>query len=137
MKTINLLCCVTLTIFLAGCQRAQPFHAWFWTSKHYSEPHFLYINDTLKGALPYLPKGPQCGDASLKGTTLYVYMPSGRYNLAVKDSAGNLVYRSVWILELSRHHKSINITNKGTFVNSGAHINSEGEEDCIIAEMFY
>lgn len=137
MKNIYLFCLLASTVLLTQCESPKPFHAWFWTSKQYYKPYLLYINDSLRGPLPYLPTAPACENDSSKEKALYALMPSGRYTISIKDSAGNIVFKDKWELKLSENHKSISIQQNKKYEYSGAKLSSEGTQDCLLIELFY
>ncbi len=100
-----------MAIFLlSGCKAmyTQGFDTYFWTSIP-GEERFLFIDGKKKGLIPYLPSAPNCENESSKEGCLKEYLPSGSYEIEVRNIPGDLLYEET--LTLKRSGGSISIGN--------------------------
>jgi hypothetical protein len=134
MKRRNLFIITILcTLLFAQCNvQTKSFNTWFWT-RNKNEICHLFIDEKDMGPLPQLASAPECDDESLKKQALFVNLPSGNYDVEVKDSKGNLKYSEVLRLKRSSGHTSIGSTTE--WKESGSR--GTNLEDCLIREIWY
>lgn len=113
--------------------QTQSFNAWFWTGSHKGENCHLFIDNVDKGPLPVLDDAPACDDLSSKQAALYVQLPSGNYELEIKDEKGEIKYAEV--LRIKRSMGSTTIGSTTEWTSSGAR--GTNKEDCLIREIYF
>ena len=83
--------------------------------------------------LPYLPVAPICENDSLKQQALSVFLPSGKYEIAIRDAKGKLQYEEV--LKLKRRLGSTSIGSSEDWRGVGSR--RTFQNDCLIEEIRY
>jgi hypothetical protein len=106
---------------------------YFWTHTHPDSTYYLYINNTCKGILPYQPKEPRCGAATLSGQTLFTPFTSGSYILEIKDKQGNIKFAESYKIRISKGHFSLKVITK--MPGTGNRRTTSG--DCAIEELYF
>jgi hypothetical protein len=81
-----------LIITLVSCKKDNTnFNSYFWTSNEIDENELsLFINDELKGAIPFLKDSPTCENDASKSKALNLNLKAGEYKIAAKDKQGNV-----------------------------------------------
>ena len=134
MKRIYLfiisICCTML--FVQCNVHTKSFNTWFWTSNKEDNCH-LFIDDVDHGPLPQLNTAPVCDDEKLKKQALFIQLPSGSYDLEVKDSKGNVRYSEE--LRLKRTSGHLSISSSTNWKESGSR--GTNMNDCLIREIWY
>ncbi|MEO8406313.1 MAG: hypothetical protein ABI480_17015, partial [Chitinophagaceae bacterium] len=134
MKQLTFIALLLSVLLLSGCdEKLRPFQVYFWTSAKSSTTYYLYLNDTIKGELPYLPEQPECGDGDAKKKTLHLTMESGTYKIQIKNEEGVVKYTQQLKIKLSNHSKEISTSTDDR--KGGARNVNEG--DCLIEEIYY
>ncbi|MBS0030464.1 hypothetical protein ACTJJ0_25460 [Chitinophaga sp. 22321] len=113
MKIIfTLLCASFFLLFLSHCRKGgSTMRGYFWTRKN-NGPYYLYINDTLKGTLPYQEQPPKCGDPDLDQKTRFVLLTSSTHYIEVRDQQGKTLLLEKYELEKNEHHFSLSVSMK-------------------------
>jgi hypothetical protein len=108
------------------------FNTYFWTSTK-GPVVYLYIDGQNKGALPYLPSGPDCDNEELKKETLKIHLPSGTYDVEIKDSLQQTLYSEEFTARRSKG--SLTLSNKSSSKHGGS--KRVFEDSCLIEELYY
>ena len=128
--SVTLITC--LLLFVQCNLRTKSFNTWFWTSNKEESCH-LFVDEEDMGPLPQLDSAPSCENADMKKQALFLHLPSGNYDLEVKDAKGDVRYAEQ--LQLKRTSGSLTI-GSSTHWNEGG---SRGTNmnDCVIREIWY
>ena len=95
-----------------------PVRVYFWKNSDAATNHQLYIDDSIKGVLPYLPDSVRpLTDTVLKQTALH-YLKPGRYDLTARDSSGNVLCKGMLSIKIGRGSTSV----KTDWDNSRCHV---------------
>ena len=134
MKKINLVFYITVCmLLLSSCDPlTKGFNAYFWTSSNTGRNYHLYIDDKDKGILPYLQDAPFCNDSSSRQKALYLSLPSGYYDLEVKDEGGNVKYAERLFVKRTSGSSTISATTNW----KGAGARGTSHDDCLIREIY-
>jgi len=113
MKIIfTFLCASFFLLFLSHCrEEGGTMRGYFWTRKS-NGPYYLYINDTLKGTLPYQEQPPKCGDDDLDQKTRFVLLTSSTHFIEVRDQQGKTLLLEKYELEKNEHRFSLSVSMK-------------------------
>ena len=114
-------------------QKTGGFNTYFWRSAMPDEVHHLFINGKHIGVLPYLNDAPTCGNEYLKQKALFLQLPSGKYEVEVKDAQGKIKYAE--LLKLKRTAGSLTIGNTTSWTNGRSE--RTFKDDCLIEEIHY
>lgn len=129
----SLLFVLCFVVFI-GCQQKQGgFQTYFWCSTETAAEQYLYIDGEEQGVLPYLPVAPVCENDFLKQQALSVFLPSGKYEIAIRDAKGKLQYEEV--LKLKRRLGSTSIGSSENWRGVGSR--RTFQNDCLIEEIRY
>ena len=111
---------------------SKGYNTYFWTSSNTGHVYHLYIDDKDRGELPYLKEAPFCSDNSSKQHALYLPLPSGSYDVEVKDEAGNVKYAERLFFKRTAGSTTISATTnwKGVGARGTSH------DDCLIREIY-
>jgi len=121
------------SVCISGCNHfTGGFNAYFWTSNQDPGSH-LYIDNNDRGVLPHFDKAPSCSDESMKQNALFVYLPSGTYDIEVRDNNGKTMYEENFTVKRSFNSTTIKSSTK--WKKSGAR--GKNENDCLIREIYY
>ena len=99
MKKILLLLVVPAYLLLVAgftcnetaASTGEPGKASFWQKKETEETHYLYIDNTERGVLPFSPGSVITpGNDIVQKKGLSVSLKPGNYDIVVKDSVGNI-----------------------------------------------
>lgn len=110
MKTLMALLILALLVVLQIRCSGEPavFQTYFWTSNPGTEPLYVYVDGHRLGQLPRLASAPDVHSDSLGKVALYTPLPSGSYQVEVKNDHGLLrvaetleIYRSGGNMRLS------------------------------------
>jgi hypothetical protein len=86
----------------------QPGKASFWKKSATVETHFLYIDTTEKGVLPFLPGSLTTpGNDIVQKQGLSIILRPGSYDIVVKDSSGNIFCEGTLYLKRTENSKEI------------------------------
>jgi hypothetical protein len=86
----------------------EPGNASFWKKIETAEIHYLYIDDTIKGTLPFVPASVTTpGDDTVQKQGLSVILKPGSYDILVKDSIGNIYCEGTLFLKRKAGQKEI------------------------------
>jgi hypothetical protein len=120
--------------FIAGCQKKSGgFQTYFWCSTKTASQQYLFIDGKEKGVLPYLAQAPACANDNSKQQALLVFLPSGKYEIEIRDEQGKLYYE-----ELLRLKRTVGSMTIGSTENwDGAGSMRTFENDCLIEEIRY
>jgi hypothetical protein len=133
MRKINLTICIWCIFLFSSCDHfTQGFNTYFWTSSNTAAKYHLYIDNKDRGILPYLDQAPVCDNEPLKHKALYLPLPSGSYDLEVKDEKGNVQYAEVLFIKRTLGSTIIKATTD--WKDAGAR--STNKDDCLIREIF-
>ena len=132
MKRFLIICFVLAGFASCGVRHYEGFNAYFWTSTE-DKQAYLYIDGENRGVLPYLPTAPDCGNEELKKKILMIHLPSGTYNIVLKDSLEQTLYREE--LTIKRNKGSLTIANHSSYKKNGSR--RVFKDSCIIEEFYY
>jgi hypothetical protein len=86
----------------------EPGQANFWKKSETAETHYLFIDDSIKGTLPYLPASVNTpGKDTVQKQGLSVILKPGRYAILVKDSSGHIFCEGKLFLKRTAGSKEI------------------------------
>jgi hypothetical protein len=98
-------------LFLSHCrEEGGTMKGYFWTRNQGEGPYSLYVNDTLKGVLPYREEPPKCGEPDLDKKTLFVLLTSGTHKIVIKDQQGHTHLSEEYTLEKKSGHFSLSVS---------------------------
>ncbi|HEY9257958.1 hypothetical protein [Chitinophaga sp.] len=135
MKTIYTLLVASFSLLLLShCREGGgTMRAYFWTRQQGDSPYYLYINDSLRGILPYQSKAPKRGDADLDKKTCFVRLTSSTHIIEVRDQQGNVLLWEKYKLKKGRNNISLSIAIKSP---NGRNIR-DADGDCTIEELSF
>src|SRR5215213_528030 len=117
-KFVSLFIIAVCILLTTGCRYSTGgFNTYFWTSTGDVDCH-LYIDDVDCGRLPYCSRAPKCNNEKLKQKALFVFLPSGSYEVEVRDKDGNEKYAEQ--LTLKRRFGSTSISSTSDWESGGA-----------------
>lgn len=131
MKKLLIVCMVLAGSSSCKMQHTGGFNTYFWTSAEGSKL-YLFVEGENKGLLPYLPVGPDCYNEELKNKTLRIDLPSGYYDIAIKDEQQGIVYKEE--LQIKRSNGSITIGNSTDYNRRGTR--RVFKDSCLIEEFY-
>lgn len=80
----------------------------FWKKSETAETHYLFIDDSIKGTLPFLPAFVITpGNDIVQKHGLSVILKPGNYDILVKDSSGNIFCKGTLFLKRTAGSKEI------------------------------
>jgi hypothetical protein len=122
-------------LLLCSCRRfaTQGFNTYFWTSTSDTKV-FLYIDGHEEGELPYLPKAPDCDEEESKQAALRVYLPSGSYDVQLRNDKREILFAE--ILKIRRSGGDVSIGTTSTGDDDGGSRRTF-KDSCLIEELFY
>jgi hypothetical protein len=86
----------------------EPGTASFWKKSETAETHYLFIDDSLKGTLPFLPAtATMPGKDIVQKQGLSVILKPGKYAILVKDSSGHIFCEGTLFLKRTAGSKEI------------------------------
>ena len=86
----------------------EPGKASFWKKSETAETHYLFIDDSIKGTLPFLPASVTApGNDIVQKQGLSVILKPGNYAILVKDSSGNVFCEGTLFLKRTAGSKEI------------------------------
>jgi hypothetical protein len=86
----------------------QPGKAYFWTNTNPGTVQHLYIDDSLKGVVPYLPDSlTRPGSATIRANGLALILESGKYDIVIKTDEGHITCEGTLSLKLKSSSKNI------------------------------
>jgi hypothetical protein len=134
MKKVHLIIYITVCMMtFSSCDHfTKGFNTYFWTSSNRGHHYHLYIDSKDRGPLPYLEHAPLCNDATTRSRTLYLPLPSGRYDIEVRDESGNVKYDEKLFIKRTVSGTTISATTN--WKGSGARASCN--DDCLIREIF-
>jgi len=105
-------------IVFSHCRKDDTtFNSFFYANWANSEGNLnLFIDDELKGELPYLSVAPTCDDDSLKQIALNIPLKSGKYKIEAKTKGG--VIKSSGNIRISSTRIGVSGRMGGQGVNS-------------------
>jgi hypothetical protein len=135
MNKTNILLCITLLwIACSNCVvHNQSFNARFYTSSHSETTWHLYIDDADKGVLPFIAAEPDCDNPTFKRQALLIQLPSGEYDIDVKDQQGNLGYSGT--IKVKRSRSSMSLSSSTRWKDAGVMMTSNN--DCLVNKIFF
>ncbi|WP_153798286.1 hypothetical protein [Foetidibacter luteolus] len=133
-KPIYIIIAFAMVALLTQCRsHTRNWQAYFWTSTKTGIAQYLYINNVMKGQLPYLSSGPDCDDAAAKSRTLHLKLKSGTYDITVKDHDGNISFNETLTIRLSNGNKTISTTQEDKTNGSRNVV----EDNCLVHEIYF
>jgi hypothetical protein len=135
MKTILTLLAASFSLLLLSqCrQGGGTMKAYFWTRQQGDGPYYLYINDSLKGILPYQDHAPKPGDGDLDKKTCFVLLTSNTHIIEVRDQQGHTRFLEKYRLRKNGENISLNIAIK---TPNGRNIR-DANGDCTVEELSF
>ena len=131
MKKLLIICLVLAGFSRCKMLHTEGFNTYFWTSAE-GEKLYLFIEGENKGLLPYLPAGPDCGNEELKKKTLRVDLPSGSYDIIIKNEQQETLYSEE--LRIKRRGGSLTIGNSTDYKRHGTR--RVFKDSCLIEEFY-
>lgn len=81
----------------------EPVKVYFWKNSDAGTAYRLYIDDSIKGILPYVPEsvGKQQGGALLTQAAMHMLKP-GKYSIKAMDSASNVLCEGSLLIKIRK-----------------------------------
>lgn len=99
----------------------QPVDVYFWKNKQPETVHHLYIDDSLKAVIPYLPgEAIKAGGDSVKKQGVLLRLIPGEYDVEAKDDDNNVLCAGT--LTISIREGSNNIGSSWQNGNCAVHV---------------
>ena len=114
-KILMLLVVPVYLLLLAGftcnetaASTGEPGKASFWKKSATAETHYLYIDNTEKGLLPFLPDSlTTAGNDIVQKLGLTIILKPRSYAIVVKDSSGTIFCEGTLYLKRTENSKEI------------------------------
>ncbi|HET6245346.1 MAG: hypothetical protein H0V01_12520 [Bacteroidetes bacterium] len=116
-------------VFFISCKKDNTnFNSYFWTSNDIEDSELtLYVNDQIKGPIPYLKDKPTCENDTLKAKALYLNLKAGKYKISAKDKQGNVKVSSTIKVKSNSLSSSAGIGGTENFLSN----------DCLLVGVTY
>ncbi len=129
---IVLLLLLFLVVEMRCSSGTRPFRAHFFTSNKQYGPLDLYVDGKYKGPLPYQAVAPSFGSDSLAQQTLYVLLPSGRYQVEAKDKDQHVRISEELMLKMN----ASNLIISTNFQDNSGKGRATFKEDRLVNELY-
>lgn len=132
-KTIIFLSTAVLWFGSMKCRSTgEPWDATFYTTNG-SGTWQLYINNKKAGTLPFIDAKPDCENNTVKLQGLSVQLPSGEYNIDVKDANGKTGFSGS--INIVRNHSNTTISSSTQMRRAGVEMASRNE--CLVNKIYF
>jgi hypothetical protein len=84
--------------------------AYFWAKDNHENPEVLFIDGKNSGALPQISEAEETEDNVIRKNALLVDIPTGKYELELKNEAGKTLHKGVLEMKKSMGSESVMIS---------------------------
>ena len=102
----------TAAITATGCHSFGPDgKAYFWAVNEHKDPRVLFIDGKNAGILPRIGEMKNAEkEEMIKKNALLVKLPSGEYNLELRNQAGEFLYKGTLKTEKSGNSETVSVS---------------------------
>lgn len=105
----------TCTHYSYGTEEGKAF---FWKKNGAQETHYLYVDNSVKGVLPFIPDSKTVpGNTIVQDQGLFLKLKPGKYDIAAKDKSGNILCEGTLLLKRTDESREISASWNNTNCN--------------------
>lgn len=129
-KSFYLFAVLICLLFFHCRVKNSKFHVFFYT-KDATQKVIVYVNNKIKGEVPYINDHLTCSDKEKLKAALHVIVSSGSHRITIKNTSGDELFEEK--LKLKRRGGSVSVSSTSTNQDLSVYRTSQG--NCIIEEI--